>query len=168
MKIKQQHKCVMALVIAAIASSTQAAPHEQGGYIGANIGTPYASVHLFDIKVAGFGSVGFNVNGGYLFNRHFALETGYVNYGFGLNHADVAAKFILPFNINNNDFTVFAKAGPALIFNNSGGSYAGLFAGVGTSYAMTDKLDLNLQAEGSTFGWLSLGLISTGLTYHFD
>ena len=158
----------IALIAACAAVSAEAAQHNQGGYIEGNLGTLYASVNLFHTKSTMIGSFGANANGGYLFTPNFAMETGYTNYGLGLNNVDVAAKFILPFTISNNDFSVFAKVGPAYTFDNSGQGQALLFGGVGGSYALTDKLDLNLQAQGVTIGFFSLGLISTGLDYHFD
>lgn len=147
-----------------------AEPHDNGAYIEGNIGTLYASTHFWGVNYTYFGSVGANANVGYLFNRYFATEMGYTNYTLSrdsLNNVDVALKGILPFTIQNHDVSLFAKVGPAYVFSGGSGEVVP-FAGIGASYRLTSHLDANIQAQGLTNGFFSLGLISGGLTYYFN
>lgn len=165
---KTNIKLLGVLLLSAIAMNAQAKVHEKGAYIEGNIGTLYASVNLFGLQYGQFGSFGVNTNGGYQFSKHVAAELGYTNYGLGLNNVDIAAKFIMPIRADNNDFTLFTKIGPAYVFTNDGDGSLIPMLGVGASYGLSDNLDATIQAQGVTVGFFSLGLVSTGLTYHFD
>lgn len=166
-KKNQSIKILSTLLIMMMAVNAEAKVHERGAYLEGNVGTLYASVNLFGIEFSQFGSFGINTNGGYQYSRYFATELGYTNYGLGLNNIDAAAKFILPFGDGMNDYTVFAKVGPAFLFQGNNQGFLPLL-GVGGSYSMNDHLDANIQAQGVTAGFFSLGLVSAGLTYHFD
>jgi len=142
-----------------------------GAYIEGNIGQVFAEAS-FDID--GYrvgdtvrGGLGANVNGGYQFNRYFALEGGYTYYGHSVNMVDVAAKGIIPIT---NRFNIFGKIGPGYLFTtgSNSGSTAALFGGIGAAYALTPSLDINIQGAGATEGFFSFGLASLGLTYHFQ
>ena len=165
-------KLISAIALLASCTSVFASPHESGAYIEGNIGTLYESVDILGIQASAFGSLGLNANLGYQFNRYLAAEAGYTAYGIGetggiVNGVDAAAKFILPFQIGESDFSVFAKLGVADLFKGGDNSVTPL-AGIGAAYAITPNLDLNVQAQGVTEGFFSLGLLSTGLTYHFN
>ena len=161
---------IAALVLAASMGSAVAAPRQSGMYLDANVGTLYATTSLFGIQYTKYGSIGANANLGYQFNQYIATEAGYTIYNFdghSANNIDIATKFILPFNVGTNDFSVFAKLGAADVF--SGGDHSVMaLAGLGGSYAVTQKTDLTLQAQGVSNGFFSLGLISAGVSYHFD
>lgn len=162
-------KLFIALILLTSACASFAA-HERGAYLEGNIGTLYESLDFFGIEFHEFGSVGLNANLGYQFNRYLAAEFGYTAYGINhhlLNNVDLAGKFILPFTIGNNNFNVFAKLGVADVFSGHDNSLLPM-AGLGASYELTQNLDLNVQAQGVTQGFFSLGLLSTGLTYHFN
>lgn len=168
MKLKTIRLAVIAALLASVSLTTAATPHTKGGYIEANIGTLYASINLFGYEFSQLGSIGLNTNAGYQFSQNLALEMGYTNYGVSsLNNIDGALKVIFPFELGNKDASLFVKAGPAFIFTNDGSTITP-FLGVGASYALTDKVDATLQAQGISEGFFSLGLISAGLTYHFD
>lgn len=141
-----------------------AAIHDHGAYVEGNVGTLYSSFSFFGENYTQFGSVGANANLGYHFNKYFAAEAGYTNYGANaLNNIDVAARFSLPLT---NDFSLFAKIGPAYVFKNSDRTLVP-FAGIGASYSLTQQLDANVQVQSISDGFFSLGLLSGGLTYHF-
>lgn len=156
------------LSLALLTSSVAfAEPHNSGNYIEGNVGTLYATVSFWGDTYTQFGSVGANVNLGHQFMPYFATEVGYTNYGASsLNMVDLAAKLILPFNVNGNDFSVFAKAGPAYGFSPDDSGFIP-FAGIGAGYSVNQNLDVTLQAQGVSEGFFSLGLLSAGLTYHF-
>lgn len=152
------------LALASLNNTSFAAIHDGGAYIEGNIGTLYSSFSLFDDEYTKFGSVGLNTNLGYQFNRYLAAEAGYTSYGSNsLNNVDVAAKFILPVT---NDFSLSAKIGPAYIFKSGDSEFVPL-AGIGAAYSITQSMDINVQAQGISNGFFSIGLISGGLTYHF-
>ncbi len=167
MTIKKFVKPLAVMLLVAASSCVEAKVHTRGAYVEGNVGTLYASVNIFGFGFSQFGSLGINASSGYLFNQSLATEVGYTNYGLGLNTLDVAVKVIAPLKIQDNDFTVFAKVGPAFAFAN-GVSALTPFAGIGASYSMTDHLDANMQAQGISEGFFSLGLVSAGLTYYFN
>lgn len=164
-------KIVLALLSTVLASSfAYAAPHEKGAYIEGNIGTLYTDVNIFGQHFSDFGGVGLNANLGYLFTRFIGTEVGYTRYmrnGNSLNSADLALKAILPFNVGNQDLSVFAKAGPSYVFESGQGEWKP-FLGVGAAYQVTPKLDLNAQVQGIHADMVNISLLSVGLTYHFD
>lgn len=165
----KKHSYLPALLLAVASTLSYADPHGRGAYIEGNVGEIYASIHFLGVIASKFDSVGANVNAGYQFNNYLGAEAGFTQYAFshGLNSFDLAGKFILPFQIANNDFNVFAKLGASSLGGHGGRAVAGL-AGVGAGYAVTQNLDLNLQAQATTLGFFSLGLLSGGLTYHFN
>jgi hypothetical protein len=144
-----------------------AAPHTSGAYAEVNIGTLYQSVNFFGYSFEAFGSAGINGNLGYQLSQYISAETGYTNYGRGLNNIDAVAKFIFPFQIGNQDFSVFAKVGPAYVFRQGEGSVLP-YGGLGGSYALSNNLDVTVQGQGITNGFFSVALLSLGLTYHFS
>lgn len=168
MKIKSISSSLIGALILCSSLSAIAAPHTKGAYAELNLGTLYANVNLFGFSYSQLGSVGLNTNAGYQFNKNIALEMGYTNYGVSsINNIDGALKVIMPLTINNNDASIFFKIGPAFLFDSSN-LYITPFAGIGASYALTDKIDTTIQAQGISEGFFSLGLLSVGLTYHFN
>jgi hypothetical protein len=144
-----------------------AQPHDNGAYVEANIGSNYSEFHLFHTSYSEFYSIGVNTNIGYQLFRYFAIEAGATTYGRGLYGVDAALKLIAPFTTENHDFTLFGKIGAGYIFDNNGRHYTLPFLGLGASYALAPCLDVNVQAQGVTVGFMSLGLLSAGLTYYF-
>lgn len=160
--------CSICLVV--ISTTALAVQHNEGAYVEGNLGTLYASVNFLGTNYTGYGSAGANLNAGYQFNQNIATEVGYTNYGLSgnsLNGMDAALKLILPFNIGANDYTVFMKLGAADVFDGGDNAVVAL-GGLGASYSMTQHLDLNAQVQGISAGFFGLGLMSMGLTYHFD
>jgi OOP family OmpA-OmpF porin len=120
----------------------QAVAAEQGGYVGFAIGQSKAKIDQGDIDSAfaslGLGAstsvddtdIGFKVYGGYRFNRNFAIEGGYTDFGKFTSHSvvtsggsgtgdgewkaysiDLSALGILPLN---ERFSLFGRAGLSL------------------------------------------------------
>lgn len=120
----------------------QAVAADQGGYVGFAIGQSRANVDKGDIDSAfaalGLGSttsvdetdIGFKVYGGYQFNRNFAIEGGYTDFGKATSHTivtsggsgtgdaewkawsiDVSALGILPLS---DQFSLFGRGGISL------------------------------------------------------
>lgn len=171
-------KNIISIITLSILTSSAFAAHNSGAYVEANVGGAYAST-----KIDFFGTtdtesasaVGANANLGYQFNRFIAAEVGYTYYGNDIDASmgDVAVKAILPIT---DDFSLFGKLGAGYIGanNNDHGSFdewAGVY-GIGAAYAITPSLDVNVQFQGATiwnaFGDTNIGLVSGGLTYHFD
>lgn len=168
MHLKQSLKLILPIIILTTGGSAIASAAKNGPYIEGNIGTLYASVNFFGIQLSQFGSFGINANGGYQFNTHWATEMGYTNYGLGLNNIDAAVKYIMSIGDDDSRFSLFGKIGPAFVFDNHGSSSLLPFAGLGAAYSINNNLDATIQAQGITVGFFSLGLVSTGLTYHFN
>lgn len=165
MKLRIISACVVSAVSALLAANTFAYVHENGAYLEGNVGTNFASLSVFGLNATAFNSVGGNINMGYQLNRYLAPEIGYTYYGtFGINNVDVAIKGIIPFD---NRVSIFGKLGLGYIFAH-GDNAALPLLGAGISYAVSNKWDINAQAQGVTIGFVSIGLVSMGLTYHFD
>jgi hypothetical protein len=167
-KLKMTKVMLATLLIVSpfVSQSGFAKAHDSGTYAEFNIGTLYQSLHFMNYNYSAFNSVGVNGSLGYQFATNIALEAGYTYYGYGLNSVDAVAKVILPFTLGSQDFSVFAKLGPAYVFR---GSDHGVlpYGGIGASYAINSSLDLTVQGQGITNGFFSLGLVSLGLAYHF-
>lgn len=151
-------------------SSSAPAPHGSGAYIEGNVGTQFATVSVWDRTYSAFGSVGFNLNAGYQWNKYFGTEAGYTLYGVGndsINGVDLALKGIIPFTVGNSNLSVFGKLGASHVFT-SGYNDTLPMVGAGVSYGLTSKVDLNVQAQTLLGGFYTFGLASVGLTYHFD
>lgn len=167
---------VGSLLMGSVAAQAGEYNEHQGVYAEAGAGVLVLRIHdsLDDTSDAGVGGLAANAAVGYQFNKNFAAEVGYIPVGVilgeGLHTVHANVKGILPVG---NRATVYAKAGVA---NTSfaGYSKAGLFSGVGASYAVTHKLDVNTQLQGTylTAGKNSDnvmgGALTAGLTYHFD
>ena len=122
-----------------MAAAGQAAAADAGGYIGFGVGQSRAALDANDVNsslaAAGFGAVttvedtdfGFKFYGGYQFNRNFAIEAGYTDFGKFTSHSviisggsgtgdgewkayslDVSALGILPVG---DRFSLFGRAG---------------------------------------------------------
>lgn len=148
----------------------------QGLYTEINVGTNlyYAGV-LFSSKGSeNFGGVhgyGWNAAIGYNFTPIVALEGGLMqnyitNNKNQTDHTDVpfvATRFTIPIG---NDFSFIGKLG---LMNPQLKSVRIVlpYTGVGVSYALTSKTDVNVQYQGAIYGIAAAGLLSTGITYHF-
>ncbi len=162
--------CISTSVFAASSNASATAPHDNGAYIEGNVGAQFATVSVWGSTYSAFGSAGLNFNAGYQWNKYFGTEAGYTLYGIGdgtINGLDIALKGIIPFTIGNSNFSVFGKLGGSYIFADGDNETLPL-VGVGVSYGLTSKVDLNVQAQTLLGGFYSFGLASVGLTYHFD
>lgn len=166
MKLKITSLLVSFILALSFINVAAAKPHERGAYLEGNIGTNYASFHFLGADYSEFDSVGVNANLGYQFFRYLALETGVTTYNRGLIGVDAVLKAIVPLELGNNDISLFGKIGPAYVTDGHGDSLLP-YLGLGAAYAVTPNLDINVQAQGVTVGFASLGLLSAGLTYHF-
>jgi len=166
MKLKIVSMLTSFILALSFTNIATAKPHERGAYLEGNIGSNYTSFHFWGTDYSEFNSVAANANLGYQFFRYLALETGFTAYNRGLNGVDAALKVILPLELGNNDVSLFGKIGPSYVFDNDSGSLLP-YLGLGAAYSVTPNLDVNVQAQGVTVGFLSLGLLSAGLTYHF-
>lgn len=166
---------VGSLLMGSVAAQAGEYNEHQGVYAEAGAGVMALRVkeNITGQSATGAGGLAANAAVGYQFNKNIAAEVGYIPTDVGVGpwlqtvHANV--KGILPLG---NRATVFAKAGVA---NTSvaGYSKAGLFSGVGASYAVTHKLDVNTQLQGTyvNFGEYANvmgGALTAGLAYHFD
>jgi len=116
-------------------------PKSSGAYIEGNLGIRE------DSKVA------IIANGGYKFNKNFALEGGVAF--LAKTYFDAAAKAIIPFD---NNFSIFAKAGITHTID--------FYGGLGAGYNFTPNLALTLQGIVITDnGGKYAGTL--GLTYMF-
>lgn len=162
MKIKLIASSFLGLIVL---NSANANVREQGAYLEGNVGTNYTSYNFWGQSKSEFSSIGLNTNLGYQFSRHFASELGYTYYGnAGMNSVDAAMKGIVLLN----NVSLFGKLGAAYIFRSGKKSTAAPYVGLGGSYALTPALDFTVQAQGSPFIVINVGLLSAGLTYHFN
>jgi Outer membrane protein beta-barrel domain len=152
-----------------LATTTFALSRDKGTYLEGNVGISVLQFRLFGIiTISGFNGAGANANLGYQLNRYFASEMGFT-YITGARYADAAMKAILPFQIKENDFTVFGKLGAAYVYDNDNHNYEVTpYIGLGASYAISPSLDINIQGQGVTASIINLALLSLGLTYHFN
>lgn len=157
---------LVAAALLAFASTSALASPENGTYLEGNLGVNYASISIFGYTKSAFGSVAGNVNLGYKFNKYLATEVGYTNYGGPLNNLDLALKASLPLQLGDYGSSIFVKAGPAYLFTNHSHAVRPLF-GIGAAYGVTEKLDVNIQSQATGDGFVTFGLLSAGLTYHF-
>lgn len=160
---------ISTVVSLSLSSFAFAEPHSSGLYIEGNLGASYASLDFLGVEINKFSSLGINTNIGYQFNNYVGLEAGATRYAFdgnGLYGVDVAAKFILPFDMKNNDFNIFAKVG-ATTMGGGNDRLTTPLLGLGAAYGITQNLDVNVQATAASNGWFSFGLLTGGLTYHF-
>jgi len=144
--------------------------NQPGPYVELNAGV---NLYHFDYFVvdSGFSGVGLNTNVGYQFTPYFALEGGYIYFvsGVGGHMLHFVAKGILPLGTEKR-FKLFAKLGPGIEKANGNSSlgFGVLHGGIGAGYSATPNLDVNLQLQGETVGFASVGLLSIGLAYHFN
>lgn len=169
---------VLASVIAHSAyASEQRWNYHEGWYVNANVGTNfyYTAVVSSDYHGSskGINGYGWNANGGYSFNHYVAAEAGllqsYLISADSTNHFIVsapyaAAKFTAPLG---KQFALFGKVGGMYAFNNHDG-IALPFIGVGASYAVSPKVDIDATYQGAVYGIIGAGLLSGGVTYHFN
>lgn len=157
--MKNAKNIVLGLVLVAGIGSAQAA--DTGFYVEGNVGTNVASV-AGDVGTGGFA---LNANAGYEFNKYIAAEGGYMLHaadGLSLHAIHAAAKGTLPVN---DKVKLFAKLGVATAYLDIF-SATGVFYGAGAAYAFNDKVDLNVQYQGMSVNSATLGMVSTGITYH--
>ncbi len=160
-----------------------------GFYIGANLGTNLYYVGIISTagsnSSSGIDGLGWSANLGYNFTSRIAIEGGFMQNFISDKSNDpndyivadtdipyIAASFTVPFC---QRFAFLAKVG---------GMYLSLkktiapmdhrttgivlpFIGIGTSYAVTHHIDINVQYQGAIYGVAGAGLLSGGLTYHF-
>lgn len=136
-------------------------------------------------RVAGYG---FSASVGYNIIPYVGFEVGYlqqfgVESSFSITNVSLpylAAKFTIPIG---NRFAFLAKVGGGCVIHHwrykpteydpewysysSAGVW--LYSSLGASYALNQKIDLNVQWQGHSFMILDNfgGLLSAGLTYHF-
>lgn len=147
-----------------IPSLSFASPTTTGFYLGAGLGTNYGIIDLFGThtEVGGFAG---NVNLGYQFNRFFAIDSGFSAYiktggeeGENVYGGHIAGKVMLPFN---NRFNIYGKLGASFLTTiKDTNALVGLYYAAGASYAVTKKVDLDVEASGTTSGFLTFGQIT--------
>ena len=180
---------ILGLAILAVLASANAAAAEPGFYGGVNVGQSMATIDDPRITATLLGEgftavsiddddrdVGFKVFGGYQFNRHFAVEGGYVNLGeFGYTATTVPAGTltgniklqgvnldllgIVPFTDRFSAFArvgvlhaeakdTFTSTGSVVVTNpNPSARDTNYKYGVGLQYDVTEKVGLRLEAE---------------------
>lgn len=175
-------KIASVLVLSAFAASAFAA--DQGFYVGANVGSTSSDYTGSNTPTT------FNVQGGYQFNRNFAVEAQYSDFGNiapigSLKPTGISAVAvgILPFN---DQWSGYGKLGIASVDSKVSGS--GLAGGDGTykktavTYGIGGQFNVN-QALGVRFGvdqystggtqgnWLlsngKLTVLTVGVAYKF-
>lgn len=146
-----------------------------GTYAELNIGTNlYYSAFLTSVghyNSAGIEGLGASASLGYNFTNIFALETGfmqnYAKFSNSSNHTNVpylTTRFNVPIG---ERFGFIGKLGAMYLSSPHDGGIVLPYVGVGGSYALTKKLDIQVQYQGAVYGVAGVGLLSTGLTYHF-
>jgi hypothetical protein len=162
------------LAVAALASplmSLAGAPNSivSNVYLEGNAGVSRVSTTKFFNFLGGTDyGFGVNVNAGYEWSRHIAIETGYTFYSIKGKHghlSDAVVKGILPLGVDQR-MKLFAKLGPGYAFGNSDHDFV-LFGGVGAGYSLTNQMDINLQLQGSINNFGDVGLLSLGFSRHF-
>lgn len=142
---------------------------QSGPYADLSAGPTVTNNNLLGIEVNSFSGATLNASLGYQFNPYFAVEAGYnpflLRQGKYLNGAVAATKLILPFG-QQQRMHLFAKLG-AIGLLSSKDSAATIFAGVGAGYRVTQRLDFNMQLQGAIAGFVNIGTLSAGITYHF-
>ncbi len=166
--MKTLFKKIIALAVLSSFAGTLCAGTAPGPYIEGQLGKTVIGIFWDWGNQAGVGPVGWAVNGGYQFSPHFAVEGGYMGASEGFSIFDAALKGIIPVC---NRFNLFGKLGAGYLasINNShhDNGQTGPFLGVGAGYSITPNLDFNVQLSGLTWGVINVGLVSTGLSYHF-
>jgi outer membrane protein W len=159
-------KGFITVIFCLLTTNILAAPHTKGAYVEGNIGPNIVRINLFGFSITAFNSVGVNANIGYQFNPYLAPELGFTHIA-GANYFDAAMKAIYPFELGKYDFNLFGKLGAAYIYDGSSHEVAP-YIGVGTSYAISNALDINIQGQGVIASNVDSTLLSLGLTYHFN
>lgn len=145
--------------------STSWNQHE-GFYAGAAVGTNVVDVHYDHLHYVDSGDFAAALNLGYQFNEHIAIEAGYQRHADLLNVPYLTSKIMLPVAERG---TLYTKLGAAYITDDHNDfDLVRPFVGVGGSYALNDKIDLDLQLQGPVDKHAALGLMGVGLTYHFE
>lgn len=168
---------------AAIAGANSFNRHT-GPYVEANAGYTFvwatASFLGSDFSQGAGVGFGWNVAGGYMFNDWVGAEVGYLQCipKFDTENNDDSARvgggyLTARFNIPVQDrFSFIIKVGGMRLsasdkdVKDAVAAYT-LFTGIGAGYALTDKLDLNVQFQGPNLIFVGAGVLSAGLTYHF-
>lgn len=166
---------LIALVIASPVFSNDVAWNQHtGAYAELNVGTDFYYNLIYtrgtDIS-AGIGGFGWSGAVGYNFNPTFGLEGGFIlnltkNYELAVIKAPyVSTRFNVPLG---ERYSFIGKLGLMAPFFFSDGAILLPFTGIGISYAVSNKMDVSLQYQGAVYGVASAGLLSLGVSYHFD
>lgn len=136
---------------------------ESGLYVDTNVGLAYSqSADDFNQYKGYNNNFGLVINPdiGYQFNKHFAVELGYISLPDVGHLYDAAIKGIIPLN---SQYSLFGKIGGT--YNSSG---VGVLASFGGSYALSSRTSLNVAVShafesnnsigSTTFGTVGLGI----------
>jgi len=157
-----------------------------GLYIDANAGTNLVYLGVISSEGnesnGGLYGFGYSIDIGYNFTPHIAAEVGFMQNYINLDetfggddepnsnlreHSNIpyaSMKFILPIG---ERASFFGKLG-AMYANAKGEGIVLPYTGVGFSYAITKKIDVNVQYQGAVYGIAGAGLLSGGVSYHFS
>ena len=167
------------------------AGEEKKGYVELGGGTGLALLTVPSYAGGVVGGRGWNGAFGYNVTPKFSVEAGFIRYithdsseDQQINTPYIAGRFAIPLS---QRFALLLKIGlmDAVMTTTykdefEGGwieelpsrrqetdAYVLPFTGIGVSYALSPRFDLNVQYQGAVYVIGGLGLLSTGLTYHF-
>lgn len=179
-------RTTLALALAAISWTTSTLAQERGGYVGASLGqTTFtiwcASDPSIVITSCDDKDTGWKLFGGYRFNRYFAAEAAYYNWGKSTGSGTVSG---VPFNVSakttskaiaavgslplGQGFSAFAKLGYMFTEQERGGPTFDdeeYFRGFGATYAFSRNWVV--RGEWEKANQLKAEMLSLGAEFRF-
>jgi len=163
-----------ALISASVASGAVAEPAQpHNAYHGPYVEFSAGKFFYFFGSPSDSGLLGngWNANMGYFFTRKVGVEAGLFlrePYRWQSVYFPYAA---VRFNAPLTDRLSFiGKLGVMMPFSSvsyQSKTKALPYTGIGLGYALSKKIELSVQYQGSVYGIVDVGLLSVGLTYHF-
>lgn len=145
-----------------------------GPYAEINLGTNlyYAGIISSSgtCHSAGIEGIGWSIAAGNHFTNIFALEAGFMQNYLHDNYSHTNVPYLTTrFDVPVVDRINFiGKLGAMYASAPTKGGIVLPYVGIGSSYALTPKVDFQVQYQGAVYGIAGAGLVSAGLTYHFN
>lgn len=169
--IDQEEKEMKKIILATLLISSPMCLYAETTGWNRHIG-PYSEINLgtnlfYSGHAAALG-LGWSAAIGNHFNNIFALEAGFMQNYAGSCHTNIpylTTRFDVPI-VDKVNF--IGKLGAMYASEKNLGGIVLPYVGIGASYSLTPKVDFQVQYQGAVYGSAGAGLLSAGLTYHFN
>ena len=160
---------------------------DEGWYVGGSVGRAFVDEDIAGLQFNA-DSTSFRVYGGYGFSDHFAVEAGYLDLGTFRDTVNVGGS-VVPVSANADGFTIAVagtlplserlsgKARVGFYFSDGQSTTAGItendpseenaFVGIGLGYDLSEKIEVNINADYFNLDRAQPWLASVGLTVRF-